>query len=328
MYNNVIKKSQIPKNAYLINLFDKDSDSLYNQIKAFFYFFFLCFSPVWLLISIGMIIYTGNYLLLFPLFYTILPNTDNVRKWDIWNTFTNHYFTTQVIFENKEDFNKKSSPYIVALSPHGVIPICAVPILTGKLSENVFKDIRAVVADAAFYLFTFRSILIGTKSISAKEENILKALKNKENLMILPGGIKEIFYAGEENEYINIKSRKKFIKLAINEGSDILPIYAFGSNDIYNIWPLFKYAKNISRKFQIGIAPFYGRWGLPISIANRIPLLFVIGERIECKKKANPTDKEINDKHELYMSSIKRIFYDYKNIYNGGSYKNKELVII
>jgi 2-acylglycerol O-acyltransferase 2 len=328
MYNNVIKKCQIPKKAHLMNLFDKDSDSLYNQIKAFFYFFFLCFSPVWLLVSIGMLIYTGNYLLLLPFFYIILPNTDNVRKWDIWNTFTNHYFTTQVIFENKEDFDKKSSPYIVSLCPHGVIPLCVVPILCGKLTENVFKDIRAVVANAAFYLFAFRSILIGTKSISAKEDNIVKALKNKENLTILPGGIKELFYADEDNEYINIKSRKKFIKLAIQGGSDILPVYVFGSNDVYNMWPFFKYAKNISRKFRIGIAPFYGRWGLPISVPNRIPLLYVIGERIECKKNTNPTEKEINEKHELYMSTIKRIFYDYKNIYNGGSYKNKELVII
>ena len=328
MYNKIIKKKDIPKNAYLMDLFDKDADSLYNQMKACFYYFFLCFSPVWLTLSIGTLIYTRNYLLLIPFFHIILPNPENVRKWDIWYSVINNYFTTQIIFENKENFDKKSNPYIVSLCPHGVLPIGGGGLLCGRLSDSVFENLRGVVASSAFYLYQFRSLLLGTKSICANEKNITKALRNKQNLMIIPGGIKEIFYADEDNEYINIKSRKKFIKLAIQEGSEILPVYAFGTNDAYTLWPFFKYAKDISRKLKIAIAPFYGRWGLPISVPNRIPLLYVIGERIECKKITNPTEKEINEVHELYMSAIKRIFYDYRNIYNGGSYKDKDLILM
>lgn len=328
MYNKVIKKEDIPKTANLINLFDEDAESFYNEMKAYLYFFYLFFSPIWLVLSIGYLMYNRYYLLIIPFFHVVLPNPENVRKWDIWNSMINNYFTTQVIFENKEDFDNKSNPYIVSLSPHGVIPICAMGVLCGRLSDNVFENLRAVVANSAFYLFSFRSILIGTKSICADGKSITKALRNKENLMIIPGGIKEIFYADEEDEYINIKSRKKFIQLALQEGSDILPIYVFGSNDVFSLWPFFKNAKNISRKWRTAIAPYYGRWGLPISIANKIPLLYVVGERIKCKKNLNPKQEEVNELHELYMSTIKRIFNEYKYIYNDGAYKNKELKLI
>ena len=76
------------------------------------------------------------------------------------------------------------------MCPHGVIPLCAVPILTGKLSENVFKNIRAVVANAAFYLFAFRvfSCCIELYFISEyfiyalEEEEVVQTKKEKKKI--------------------------------------------------------------------------------------------------------------------------------------------------
>jgi hypothetical protein len=61
-----------------------------------------------------------------------------------------------------------------------------------------------------------------------------KILTDGYNLSLLPGGSDEMLESCEEKEVVFLKARKGFIRLAIETGAQIVPVYAFGVNDLYS----------------------------------------------------------------------------------------------
>lgn len=48
------------------------------------------------------------------------------------------------------------------------------------------------------------------------------------------GGVREIFYMEKGREVAFLSRRQGFIKLAIQQGADIIPCFAFGQTSSYN----------------------------------------------------------------------------------------------
>ncbi|KAL7012195.1 hypothetical protein ACKWTF_014679 [Chironomus riparius] len=137
---------------------------------------------------------------------------------------------------------------------------------------------------------------------------------------LLVGGAKESMMTKKFNYKIYIKNRKGFIKLAIQSGASIVPVFSFGENDCYNLMnndPGTKW-----RKFQdfiknaTGIVPmvmngrgFFHYFGL---MPGRAPINTVIGAPIDVVRCENPSQDVIDELHERYVNAIQRIFDEYK----------------
>jgi len=98
---------------------------------------------------------------------------------------------------------------------------------------------------------------------------MLKAIDNKFNIFLIPGGISEQIRTQYGKEMVYIKKRKGFIRVALEKKCKIIPSYAFNVNDIWMTFncfqPLFNY---LGDNLRIGLNLFVGYllMGFPVDI--------------------------------------------------------------
>lgn len=129
-------------------------------------------------------------------------------------------------------------------------------------------------------------------------------------------------HARPGNYHIVLKNRKGFIKIAIQTGASLVPVFSFGEIDIYNQPPNEPGTK--IRAFQelfkrvVGITPpiVNGRGFLQYSfglIPRRSAITTVVGSPIEVIKNPAPTNEEINSLHDKFTDSLRNLFEQHKN---------------
>merc|ERR1739838_1265472 len=121
---------------------------------------------------------------------------------------------------------------------------------------------------------------------------------------------------------VTLKNRKGFVKLALQQGSDLVPVYSFGENDVYQqvIFEEGTWWRLAQKKLQklLGFAPclfhgcgFFSRdgWGL---VPYSKPITTIVGEPITVPKVAEPTQDVIDMYHAMYIKSLRSLFDTYK----------------
>ena len=120
-----------------------------------------------------------------------------------------------------------------------------------------------------------------------------------------------------------LKKRKGFIKLALQEGVDVLPVYLFGNTTVLSLMKTGVLA-NLSRKLQVSLTYVWGKWYLPIP--RDCKLLYVSGQPLGLPHIPNPTQEDIDKYHAKYCSEVSRLFEKYKE--KVPEYKHKKLEIV
>ena len=226
--------------------------------------------------------------------YIVWPKKLKVRKWKLWDSWYN-YFQVSLVVDDPSVL-KTSAPYMFATVPHGIFPFGQAFSLVGKMSE-IFKDLRPITVSSAMQIPLVGTLLRSVDAVLAGRDDIKAALRKNSNMMIDPGGVREMFYSGLDQEVGLLLNRKGFIKLAIEEGVTILPVYIFGNSQTYYLWPFFQYLEGISSKLGVSLTPFYGR--LPfIWFPNFVKLLYVVAKPIVVSKKLNPTQHDVDLVHK------------------------------
>jgi len=106
-----------------------------------------------------------------------------------------------------------------------------------------------------------------------------------------------------------------FIKLAIQHGADLVPVFSFGENDIYQQMPNEKgttvYA--LQRKFQsifgFTLPLFHGRGLLNYNLGlmpYRRQIVAVIGKPVHVEQCDKPTPEELRRVQEKYIEELTR----------------------
>jgi len=156
-------------------------------------------------------------------------------------------------------------------------------------------------------------------------EYILKEKGPGNSICIVVGGAPEAFDAHPFKDYILIlKPRKGFIKLALKTGSSLVPVFAFGENNLFNQVsnPPGSMLRKIQEKIQsmIAFAPvfFYGRGVFQYTfgmIPHRRPVHVVVGKPTEVAKIENPTYEEIEALQKIYIEELRKLFEENKEKY-------------
>jgi hypothetical protein len=209
---------------------------------------------------------------------------------------------------------EKGKKYFFLEFPHAIFPMGQV--LSAAVVKTAFPDdtIMGIAADVVFRFPFFRHIIAWTGTRGASRANILKIFEEGCHCTVLPGGIAEIFVTNHETEDIYFKNRKQIIRIALQEGVQIIPGFFYGNSKIFN--PIGgggsdSFLSSISRKFRASIVFFTGRHGLPVP--KRHPLKMVIGPVIPVEHAIpNPTDEQVDELHSQVMEAIATMYEEYK----------------
>ena len=190
-------------------------------------------------------------------------------------------------------------------------------VLSAEVVKQVFPDdvICGVAADIIFRFPIFRHAIAWTGTRGASRKNILKIFDEGCHCTVLPGGIAEIFVCNHDTEDIYFRERKQIIKLALQEGVNIIPGYFYGNSKIFHrvgsdagadSW-----ISSLSRRLRASIVLYYGRHFLPVPV--RHPLKMVLADVIPVEKAIpSPSDEQVDELHARVMQRIADMYEEYK----------------
>ena len=225
------------------------------------------------------------------------------------------YFHVKMILLNPESV-RTSGTAIIAMEPHDVLPlsICGF--------SNCFQGMPghrcvACVTSFCFLLPIMKHIYTWVQATSVDKKNVISFIKEGVSPVICPGGVQEVTLMENDNECVlYLKSRLGFVKLAMQQGIPIIPVFSFGLRKTFDCWlPKSEWMKSFGRK--IGFLPlvFFGIWGLPYSPGKAVDYTLVVGEPIKVPHSVDPSLEEIQKYHDVYVRALENIYHTHKGDY-------------
>mmetsp|Transcript_16821 Transcript_16821/g.27926 ORF Transcript_16821/g.27926 Transcript_16821/m.27926 type:complete len:331 (-) Transcript_16821:1837-2829(-) len=212
---------------------------------------------------------------------------------------------------------------LICMQPHGVVSFTS--FCMNIMCPPYHRRVKTAVATSILWVPILKHLLGINGLVSASKANLKKHFSKPgvDGCAILyVGGIAELFKCNRQEERLFLSKRKGFIKLALRENVDIVPVYLFGNTSILSEWHS-NFLCEVSRKTGVVLTYFWGKWGLPIPRDEQI--LVARGKPMGLPHIVNPTQADIDHWHAKYCQEVMRLFDTYKE--KLPNYKNKKLYI-
>ncbi|OQV14230.1 2-acylglycerol O-acyltransferase 2-A [Hypsibius exemplaris] len=245
------------------------------------------------------------------------------RRNIIW-TWLRDYFPVRLIKTADLD---PAHNYIFGSHPHGIMGMGA---FSNFLTEaNGFSELYPGITMTLLslklmhYFPIYREYIMALGVCDVSKESIQCLMKRKgQAITIVIGGAKEALDASSGCTRLVLKNRKGFVKLAIQTGAYLVPTFSFGENEIYtlvNYSPPGSRLRELQRKIQqkVGVAPIVinGRGVFNYTLGflpYRKPITTVVGHPIPVVQNPFPSQEEVDEVHDRYLSELKSLFDEYK----------------
>jgi len=248
------------------------------------------------------------------------------RRMKCWQYFAEYYPARLV----KEADLPADRPYVFGYHPHGIIGMGAFATFATEsthFSEN-YPGIspHLLTLTSNFRVPIYRDILLhlGICSVSKRScANILKQGPGSA-ICIVVGGAAESLSAHPGTADLTLKRRFGFIKIAIEHGADLVPVFSFGENDVYEQLSnekgttVYKLQKKFQSVFGFTLPLFHGRGLLNYNFGlmpYRRAIVSVIGRPVHIKQTDQPTKEMVEEVQARYIEELMRIWNTYKNLY-------------
>lgn len=146
------------------------------------------------------------------------------------------YFEYEEIHEDSPrdvwtEIRQGKSNFLIVKQPHGVLSY------TGMMSAvmappEIRGKVNTAVADILLVMPLLKHVMGIFGLVSASKKNMIQTMQKKGaegTLVLYVGGLAELFLSSETQEKLYLKKRKGFIKLALTQGIDVVPVYLFGT---------------------------------------------------------------------------------------------------
>jgi hypothetical protein len=247
------------------------------------------------------------------------------RKLSFWKIYRD-YFPVKLLrlYELPKD-----QTYIFGYHPHGIIGIGALVNFATEANgfEQLFPGINLrLLTLAVNFKIPFASLLIGLLGVCDASPESIKYILSRgpgNAVMLVLGGAKEALEARPGNATLVLKNRKGFVKLALQNGSWLVPVFSFGENDVYDQIenPDGSQLRQLQSKSQKimgfslplvrGRGIFNYSFGL---LPHRKPITSVVGKPIPVPKTASDqiTAELVDEYHSKYLKGLEELFNAHK----------------
>lgn len=228
------------------------------------------------------------------------------------------YFPIHVVVADEESF-KPGTPYMVGFEPHSALPT-AMTALFARSSTLLPKGLRGscycLSSSICFKIPIVRQLWWWVGVRPATREAIHGILANRESVVVIPGGVQECLYMEHESEVVFLRSRTGFVRLALQHGAPLVPVYAFGQTATYGWyrpgppWIPASVVQLISR--GIGFAPLilWGAYGT--AVPKHAPITVVIGKPIPVPKVESPSPELVREYLDKFITELYELFEAHK----------------
>jgi hypothetical protein len=242
-----------------------------------------------------------------------------LRYGRLWR-WSRGYFPARLIKETNAPYDPKKK-YIIACHPHGIIPYGA--FLNVINNPGAFPGLatRTLTVAANFMLPLWREVLMGIGFVDASPDSARAVLSSGKSLIIVVGGAAEALYARPHVYDLVLASRLGFVRIAMQEGADLVPVLTFGENNSYR--PLLNNKPGSRVRAvqdwllsRLGFAPVLVH-GRPLGLGllpYATPLTTVIGTPISVPQCDSPTDAEVSAQLARYTAALEALHDKYRGV--------------
>lgn len=141
---------------------------------------------------------------------------------------------------------------------------------------------------------------------------LMKILGGGRSIAIQPGGVEEQAASRHDQEQAFFPAKLGFIRMAIQFGTPLMPLYLFGENQLYRRVDGFEWLTKLIRKVSGMTLPICtAKFGLPqaglMPIATDIHIRW--GKPVEVgPKDENPSDERVEEVYDKYVAELKKLF--------------------
>eukprot|EP00742_Colponemidia_sp_Colp-10_P010315 GILJ01011322.1.p1 GENE.GILJ01011322.1~~GILJ01011322.1.p1 ORF type:complete len:352 (+),score=33.59 GILJ01011322.1:94-1056(+) len=209
--------------------------------------------------------------------------------------------------------------YMFGIHPHGILPFAGVGNFGSEMNNisQLFPGVklRGLAASFCFYMPGYRDMLLAQGVCDAARYSASKLLRQGTSVFVVPGGATEALYSTPKEDVLFLKNRHGFIRLALQHGASLVPVFSFGENDTFHQLgfnhPWIQQAK---LKFQriFGIS-------LPLItniIPRKTPITTVVGSPIPVEQVDQPTKEQVEQLLQTYIDAVTALYNQHKAKYN------------
>ena len=204
-------------------------------------------------------------------------------------------------------------PCVVTLSPHGMG--FGHTLLTGPaLMEPPLASLQplGVAASAVFAVPLWRELLLLMGWREASPGLAERMLRAGRSVVVLPGGIREMVETAPSQEAVRCQPKLGFVRLALQCGRPLLPVYAFGETQLFRSPDALLRARRMAeRRWGVGLPLATGRLGLPFPLAPPLPTKhrLVIGQPVRSGPPcAAPSEEAVLELYGRWCAELRRLF--------------------
>lgn len=252
------------------------------------------------------------YLPTYPITLYLCKRDGFVWPWfqrlSIWHGLR-EYFSATIQLEEELDHKQG---YIFCCFPHGACSVNHILTMTdccGMLSKVHPAPRRDLAASILFYIPLLKELMLFLGCVDARAATAHLNMRKGRSLLIFIGGEKEQLMTQPGSHKIYLKDRKGFVKLAIQYGFHLVPMYVYGENEAYSVSNiLLGFRQWLQQQFQIGICICWGRFGSPIPY--KVPLTVEIGKPVPVQQKARDdiSDDDVSAVHTQFVAAMDTLF--------------------
>eukprot|EP00026_Physarum_polycephalum_P009388 Phypoly_transcript_09510.p1 GENE.Phypoly_transcript_09510~~Phypoly_transcript_09510.p1 ORF type:complete len:371 (+),score=55.16 Phypoly_transcript_09510:138-1250(+) len=273
------------------------------------------------------------------------PLGETGRRWQafidfigvIWEPFARMKQVKVVKLADDSSYSPNKQ-YMFAFHPHGIL-FLGPSSVTFSMDKH-FPGITCsqLMSSSSFIAPIFRQFCIWIGGIPVTREAARQVVAQGSSLSLVPGGLAEMLLAdprprlleevelekaivvGETQPIQNsrprktvalyMQKRKGFIKLALELGLDLVPVFTFGELENYHQvrWGL-KWRMKVSRMLKLPLCFIYGKFGL---VPFSEPMAVVFGKPIHMEQNKEPSEAVVDFYHKKYLEELSNIFEENK----------------
>ncbi|XP_062983826.1 2-acylglycerol O-acyltransferase 2 [Elgaria multicarinata webbii] len=251
-----------------------------------------------------------------------------IRNWIAWRYMKNYFPVTLV----KTVALDPTKNYIFGFHPHGVLVAGAFINFCTEATgfSQLFPGLTPymLMLNIWFRIPFFRDYLMSGGLIPSDKHSasyVLRKPGGGNALIIAVGGAQEALDARPGAFTLLLENRKGFVRLAIQHGTPLVPVFSFGENELFDqvenpkgSWLRWT-QERLQKVMGISLPLFHARGVFQYSfglLPYRRPIHTVVGKPIKVEKKHNPSEDEVDDLHKTYMEELCKLFEAHKLNYN------------